>query len=287
MFRTITNGIDIARQSLRVIALDKELLIFPALSGLSLTAVLVSFALPLWGLGYADVVMAGNATEEAAALKDDPIAYVILFAFYYVNFFVITFFNAALVSCAIYRFHGGDPTIMTGLRAATSRLPQIAAWAFVAASVGFVLKIIEGRSEQAGRIIAGILGATWGILTYFVVPVLVVEKLGPIEAVKRSVSVVRETWGEAITANIGIGLMTFFACLFVIAIPIAVGILAGPGTLLVGAVILAVLLLILIGLISATLNAIVIAALYEYAAEGEVPQQFNETTLRYAFGDGN
>ena len=39
-----------------------------------------------------------------------PWVYGFLFAFYFCNYFVIVFFNAALVSCALIRFNGGEPT---------------------------------------------------------------------------------------------------------------------------------------------------------------------------------
>src|SRR5262249_52021876 len=146
MFDRIANGWELAKQSFNVLRLDKELLLFPLVSGLSCLAVLASFVLPLWNSPYAKVVL------NEHQIPKPPVAWVFLFAFYLVNYFVIVYFNSALVACAIIRFKGGDPTVGDGFRAATARLPQILAWALVSATVGIVLKVIESRSERVGQI---------------------------------------------------------------------------------------------------------------------------------------
>jgi hypothetical protein len=279
MFTRISNGWELARESWQVLKLDRELLVFPVISGIACLLVLASFALPLWASGY------GNALLDEGQAPEDPWAYVILFAFYFANYFVITFFNSALIACAMIRFHGGDPTLADGFRAAFSRLPQILAWAAVSATVGVILRLIESRSQRAGKIAAGLLGAAWSIATYFVVPVLVVERTGPFEAVTRSLSILRRTWGEALMANFSIGILVFLACLIGF-IPIFLGgmALAGGQTAL-GAILAAtgVLLLMIVALISSTLDSILLAALYLYAAEGGVPQHFNDHLLHDAF----
>src|SRR5260370_20607117 len=116
-------------------------------------------------------------------------AYVVAFAFYFCNYFVIVFCNAALVSCAMLSFHGHKPTLADGFRAASSRLPQILAWALVSATVGVLLKVIENAHEKVGQFVSALLGTAWTVMTYFVVPVLVVEKVGPFEAIGRSMPV--------------------------------------------------------------------------------------------------
>ena len=280
MFGRIGNGWELAKQSFHVLRLDKELLLFPLVSGISCLAVLASFAAPLWNSRYAQVVL--NERE----IPNDPIAWAILFAFYFVNYFVIVYFNSALVACAIIRFKGGDPTVADGFRAATARLPQILAWALVSASVGVILKVIESRSEKVGQIVSALLGAAFSIAAYFVVPVLVVEKAGPLEAMKRSLSVLKRTWGEALTANFGIGFIVFLLSLVGL-VPLIGGIaLCAVGQLALG-IVLAVAggaALLLIALVSSALDSIILAALYLYAAEGTIPRYFDKSLLEGAFG---
>ena len=280
MFDRISNGWALTKQSWQVLKLDKELLVFPLVSGIACIMVMASFALPLWGTGYFETVM-----NDEAQVGQDPVAWVILFAFYFVNYFVIVFFNTALIACAIIRFRGGDPTVMDGFRAATSRMPQILAWALVSATVGIILKAIESRSERAGQIVSALMGGAWSIATYFVVPVLVVEKLDPLNAVKRSFAVLKKTWGESLSANFGIGIITFLLSLASF-VPIVLGIMAlvaGQTALGIVGVVCGVLALITVSLISSALSSILLGALYLYAADGEVPQQFDSAVLSNAF----
>lgn len=279
MFQRLANGWELAKQSFNVLRLDKELLLFPLLSGIACLVVLASFAAPLWNSDYLQVVFEQNEAP------DDPLAYVVLFAFYFVNYFVIVFFNSALVACAIIRFRGGNPTLGDGLRAATERLPQILGWAAVSATVGVILRVIESRSERAGQIAAGLVGMAWSIATFFVVPVLVIEKAGPITAVKRSTSILRKTWGEAFSANFGIGVLTFLATLPGIVAVVAGIMLAASGPVVLGGMLAGagVLIVLIVSLISSALNAIVLAALYLYAATDEIPQHFDSSQLEHAF----
>ncbi len=283
MFERISNGWALAKQSYRVLLLDKELLVFPLLSGVCCLLVLGSFALPLYFTGQLEAVTegAGAATENLETTSEDPLAYLVLFAFYFVNYFVITFFNSAMVACAVIRFRGGNPTLADGFGAAFSRAPQILAWALVAATVGTALKMIEDRSQRVGRWVAGLLGMAWTVTTYFVVPVLVVEKVGPVDAIKRSLAILREAWGEAIVANFGLGLIGFLLFLAAL-IPTVVGIVVGQAGLIIG-IAVTVLLLILLAVASSAAKVILLAALYEYASQGQAPPQFDQDMLRGAF----
>lgn len=278
MFERISNGISLAKQSFRVLMLDTELLLFPLFSGVSCVLVLASFAVPLWG---SDLI-APVVNEHQ--LPENPMAWIVLAAFYVINYFVIVFFNSALVACAIIRLKGGNPTVSDGLRASMMRLPQICGWAAVSASVGLILKVVESRSERVGQVLASVLGLGWTITTYFVIPILVVENVGPIEATKRSLKVVRNTWGEAITANFGIGVVTFFAMLpgmALLAGGIAiVGVNQVPGIALLAT---GVCWLLVVTLVSTALDSILIGALYLYAAEDEVPEGFDQSDLSTAF----
>lgn len=278
MFARLATGWELAKQSFGVLRQDKELVLFPLISGLACLLVLASFALPLWSTPWFQQVL------EDKQAPQDPIAYIILFAFYYVNFFVILFFNVALVSCAVKRMSGGNPTIGYGLQQASARLPQIAAWALVSATVGLILKAIESRSEKIGQIVSSLAGAGWAIATYFVVPILVVERVSPWEALKRSTSLIRRTWGEALAGNLGIGLLTFLAIIPGIVAFMAGGALATTQPVVGGLVIaVGVIWLIGVSLVSSAVNSILLTALYLYASEGKAPQQFDASLLRNAF----
>jgi len=278
MFERLTTGWQLARQSFHVLRLDKELLLFPVMSGISCLLVIASFSLPLW-------MTDGLQLQDEGSLTENPVALAVVFAFYAVNYFVIVFFNSALVACAMIRFKGGDPTVSDGLKAASRRLPQIAGWALVSATVGLILRVIESRSEKIGQVVAAILGMAWTITTYFVVPVLVVEKAGPLEACQRSVSLMKRTWGESLSASFSAGFINFLLSLPGILLLLPGGYLLGTGNPELGAVLLGagVILLLLASLVSSAVNSILLAAIYLYATEGDVPDYFDRKLIRNSF----
>ncbi len=266
----------LAKQSWRVLMLDKELLVFPLLSGLACLLVLASFLAGVFATGS----FQGEKTQS------DGLLLVMGFAYYFVNFFVIAFFNTALVACAMIRFQGGDPTVADGMRAASARLPQILAWVLLAATVGIVLRAIQERFELLGRIVIGLIGAAWTIATYFIVPVLVVEKLGPFDAVKRSATLMKQTWGESLVSHVGIGaatsLISFLGVLLIGIASVALAVTASNWGVLIAGGIAIVAFLVLAALVSSALTTIVLSALYLYAAEKKVPQAF-DGVAQFAF----
>jgi hypothetical protein len=286
MFERLSTSWDLAVSSWQVLKRDKQLLIFPVLSGIGCSLVLVTFLVPLLlQQQLLHGIFQGRGQGAANVAGQIPWwGWVGLFAYYFCNYFVVVFFNAALISCALIRFNGGEPTISDGLNAAASRLPQILAWALVSATVGVLLKVLENAHEKAGALISAILGTVWSVITYFVVPVLVVEKVGPYEAVKRSMQLLRRTWGEALIGHAGVGLFIFVLALPWIALAVIGAIVATQVPVLGIALLLAALVYFLLWLaIGPALNGIFLGALYQYAASGEVPRGFSGNELKRAF----
>jgi hypothetical protein len=282
MFDRISNGMALARSSWGVLVRDKHLIVFPIVSGILFVLVLASFIVPL-----ATLVDWAKFDQQMKANNNQPPVwiYAVSFAFYFCTYFVIIFCNSALISCAMLRFNGEEPSVGDGFRMAMARLPQIFAWALVSATVGVVLKVIENAHEKIGYYVAMILGTAWSVMTYFVVPVLVVEKTGPIEAVSRSINLLKRTWGEALVGKLG---LNFF--MFLLAIPIVVILFVGiyvlaSGQAPLGAalIVMGVLGLLLHSAIASALHTILLAALYQYAAEDRVPDAFDRDTFEGAF----
>src|SRR5262245_46605146 len=259
MFDRISNGFSLARSSWAVLVKDKHLLWFPIVSGFLFLVVLASFVVPLATLvdwnAFDQQVQANNG-------KPPVWVYAVAFAFYFCTYFVIIFCNSALISCAVMRFNGQEPTLGDGFRMACARLPQIFAWSLVSATVGLLLKVIENAHEKVGYWVAAILGTAWSIMTYFVVPVLVVEKVGPFQAVGRSVSIIKKTWGEALVGNLGLGLFMFLLFIPVIILFLLGGWLVVSGKLAVGIAVLVIafIALLLHSAIGSALNTILLAA---------------------------
>lgn len=281
MFERISASFALARSSWDVLRTDKQLIIFPILSGLGCLLVMAGFALPF----VAKPEWLQQIGNEFDRNGQPPIwTYAVVFAYYFVSYFVVIFCNAALISCALIRFNGDEPTIGDGFAAAFRCLPQILAWALVSATVGVLLKVVENMHEKAGAIISAILGTAWTVMTYFVIPVLVVERVGPFRAVGRSISVLRKTWGEALVGQFGLGFIMFLVSLPGIALLIIGALVATKILALgIGLIVVAVLWFVLTAVISSALDGIFVGALYQYAAQGTVPASFEEETMRRAF----
>jgi hypothetical protein len=280
MFERFANSFALARSSWQILRLDKQLLLFPVLSGVGCLLVLASFAIPF--VAHPQWLDFARGPQGVDHLP--PWVYVVAFAYYFCSYFVVIFFNAALISCALVRFNGGTPTLADGIQAAASRLPQILAWALVSATVGMLLKVIENAHEKAGQIVSALLGTAWTIITFFVVPVLVVEKVGPFEAIQRSIAILRQTWGEALVGNMGIGFFVFLLALPGIALGIG-GLVCAQVSAVLGIAILAlaVAYFLIWAAIGPALHGIFLGALYQYAANGEVPEGFDPVVMKQAF----
>ena len=236
---------------------------------------LASFAVPLYTTG------AWQPPGHDATTQRQVAYYGTLFVFYVCNYFIVVFFNAAIVACAASRMGGGNPTISDGLRAAASRLPVIAGWALVSATVGLVLRVIEDRSEKIGQIVAGLLGMAWTITSFLVVPILVVENKNPIAALKDSAVLLKKTWGEQLVSNFSFGMIFLLLAIPVFGLMI-LGFFLGSGVALAACVGLAVIYLIVLALVQSALQAIFQTALYVYARDGQVPEGFHAEVLEGA-----
>ena len=120
-----------------------------------------------------------------------------------------TFFKGALVSGAHERFTGGDPTIGSSLSGAAGRLHRLLPWALMATTVGIIMSIIERQGGQLGRIARGLFDMAWGVITFLIIPVVMFDDLGPIKGLKRSGQLLRTSWGENLTAQVGFGPVSY------------------------------------------------------------------------------
>lgn len=282
MFERFERAVSLGAACWKVLLLDKEMLIFPILSTLALGLIFGGSFYFLWSSGELQAWQ--HTMADTPHPEQDPTFLSILFAFYFITYFVMIFFNAGLLASAMIRFAGGDPTVMDGLSCSLRSLPQIFAWALVSATVGFLLAMLEDRFKGIGKFFIGLLGAGWAVATYFAVPVLVVDRVGPIEAVTRSVSAVRKTWGEALIGHIGLGALNIAGVL--LAAPfILLGWMTYEQDPVVGSAMIAlgVIWMLFCALIVTTLSAILRAALYIYAVEGEMPVNFDSRLIRNAF----
>ena len=269
------------KSSANILRQDKELMLFPLLAGLASLAVIATFAWPVFTL-----IAHHRAGFEGQRGHASPMFMLVSFLFYFVQYTVVIFFNTALASAAMIRLDGGNPTVRDGVRLAMGKLPNIIGYALISATVGMILRALQERFGLIGRIVVGLLGFGWTVATFLVVPVLAAQDVGPIDAIKRSASLLRDTWGENLIGNAGIGvagsLLTF-------------GLLLVSGMLFLGAVAThsvalmfvvgaaAVIGLVALSLFQTAMHGVYSAALYRFAEEGDPGQGFDRALLESAF----
>jgi hypothetical protein len=278
MFQKISNSWALVKASAGVLKADKELLIFPILSAIGTLIVTLTFFVPTILAGLFDNLF----TQDSQVL-----GYIVLFFFYLAQYFVVFFANTALVGAALIRLRGGNPTVGDGFRIAFSHFGVILGYALIAATVGVILKVVSEKSKGLGRAMISLIGFAWNIATFLVVPILAVEDVGPFEAIKRSVQLLKKTWGEQIAGNLGMGaffgLLTFVILLVGIPLSVFTAITTESIWLTAAVAILFIFILIITGLISSTLSGVYTAAVYQYAVDGRSDGFFEPEMVKNAF----
>ncbi len=259
------------KQSFNVLSADAEIVFFPVMSGIATVLLAAGFFLPLFRSGIFRDMDPQNLGWEMYAL---------FFIWYFLNYFIVIFFNSALVGCANMRLSGLDPKVKDGLRIAYRRRDRILAWAFIAATVGGILSTLRNRSNRfIGRLLAGGLGLAWTLVTYLIIPVLILEDRTAYDSMHRSAELFRRRWGEQVAGTFGFGLLHALLLL--------------PGALLglvlyrldpALAVIAAVWYVLILAAISSAIKGVFTVVLYRYASAGILPDGFSAREIRDALG---
>ena len=274
MFDKISRSWTLVKASAAVLRSDKELLLFPVISSLAALLVALTFMVPVMGMRLFE----GGGIGVGGALVG--------FLFYLCQYFVIFFFNTALVGAAMIRLQGGDPTVADGLRIARSKAGVILGYAAIAATVGLLLQMVREKSGLLGKIVVGIVGMAWTLASFLVVPILVSRDVGPIDAIKESIDLLKRTWGENVAGNVGIGLafglVSALVVVMVVGLVIAAAAIGGFKLAIVVGV-LGGLAIALVAVIQAALSGIYSAAVYRYAVDGVAPAGFGGPQLQAAF----
>jgi hypothetical protein len=260
-FGRLKTGWQLAMGSFRVIRGNPRLAIFPLIGGIA-------------GMVYMALLFGGAFVT--GMFQSDVTGFAVLFLFYLGSSFIAAFFNAALVWSVGKAFVGEDVSVKAGLAAAWKQRKPLFAWAVISAVVGIVLRAIESQDNIVARILAMFVSVAWGILTYFIIPVIVFEDVGVREMFERSGKTFKDTWGETVGAGFGVGIVT--AGLTLIGLVAAVGIfllLGGPAGLAAGLAMGAIVVLGMF-LLGSALSATAKTALYVYATQNTSPPEFSD-----------
>lgn len=278
MFDSIGNSWSLIKSSAKVLEADRELIVFPILSGIAVLLLTAVFFVPMLLVGYF-----GRVSDQGLQVVD----YLILFLFYLIQYLMIFFCNTALVGAALIRIRGGDPTVKDGLKIASDRFTSIFFYALIASTVGMLLSLIKERGNTLSKIVVSLVGFVWNVATFLVVPILAVEDVGPIEAIKRSVGYLKKTWGEQLVGSFSIGLVfNLFVFVIIMGTVGVIFLLVNAGAqawAIVAAATVAIILILGISLVNTTLTGIYTAAVYQYAATGDAGSFYESDVVQNAF----
>ena len=279
-FATIGRGWEMSKLSMSVVKKDPELMVYMIFSGVMSLACLIGMSIPQ----FLEMDWAVNSDGSFT-----PAYYGFTFVGYMVLSIVVVFWNCAIIANANIRLTGGDPKFADGVNAALKRLPIIIVWGIIAGTVGLLLKFLEGVARSSDHPAAAALatvihiigGLAWWVMTFFMIPHLILENKSIGDALKASKTTFFDTWGENIVSGLGIGAIAFLFGIPIVALTIGMTIVAGPVGLLVGAV--------LIGLLIAWANAaeqVAVVALFRYAKDKKMPQIYQDQGMTvYTFGN--
>ncbi len=265
------NSIALAKSSWRVLRDDKHLTMLPLLSLLTTLAVGLVVLLPI-------ALIARDGSGGYSGSK--PLVWLLGFLGAVALTYIVVFFNAALVYAANSRFQSEPVSVADAIQAARVRAHVLLPWALVSATVSVILRGLEQRGGMFGRIVGSLAGVAWSVVTFLVLPVLVFEGLGPVAAVKRSASLFKNTWGENLITNAGIGIVGFVAML-VGAVPLVLFLAIGGPVAVLG-IGLFVVWCVVVMLVTTTLTGIFQTALYRFATGAPVPG-FEPSELESSF----
>ena len=280
-FATIGRGWQLSKLSFSVIKADPELLLYTFLSAIMVFATIGAASYPAYEADQTEgshwAMTEGTDSETGEATSEPTNQYMAwIFLTYMIGSIVVVFWNSAIIVSAHERLTGGDPSIMTGIKVAFSRIHIIVLWGIITGTVGLLLRIARDaisnnqKAHPAVKILAYIVlwlvEVAWWIYTFFIIPMIVLEKKGIGEGLRDGRALFGKTWGEYVVSRLGIGFMSIIG----IVISVIIGFLVMSFSPIAGIIIMITMIGLTI-LLCNTAEVVVVAALYEYAKTGKMP----------------
>ncbi len=281
---TFSRSVGLVKSSWGVLRQDKELMLLPAISCITSLICVAPFFGVAFLLGSANTI--DHATGTTASFSMGPAGYAVMFVAYLIGAYITIFFQAALVLAANERLTGGSPTLGSALAGAWANAGRILPWAIISATVSVVLQAIQERAGFVGRIVIGLVGLAWTLVTLLVLPILVIEQVGVKEAFTKSAHAFKKTWGENVIGNGGIGLVIMLIMFggLILTVPVLFAGLAADSipVIVLGALLVAAVVIV-VSVFGAALGGVFRTALYRYAVLGEEPAGFSQDQIVGAF----
>jgi hypothetical protein len=192
-------------------------------------------------------------------------------------YFLFTFINTAIVTCAMAHLQGKENTLADGLRKAFSCIRLIFVWALFSIVVGVVLGMIEDKLKYFGRVLAKTISIGFALASFLVIPIIIVKKTGVRESMQKSTQMLEKTFGEQLISSMSLNLIASILAFIPFGL-IVEGLLDNrPSLFWIGLSLIAVIIV-----VQTTLSCILRAALYLYASDGKVPHLFRDNVFAKA-----
>ena len=278
-FDTISRGWKMSKLSMSVVRKDGELMVYMFLCGILSIGAMAAMSLPQY------LEQSWTQTSDGAM---SPAYMAFIFSGYMTISIIVTFWNSAIIANSHIRLTGGDPSFGDGFSAAMKRIHIIIIWGIIAGTVGLLLKALSNAGKNSNNggaqifvMIIQIIGATiWWMLTFFMIPHMVIEGKNVRESMKSSREMFSKTWGENITSGLGIGLITFM--FGVVIVLLSIGLIAALDPiigLVIGGLAMSVLIM-----WSSAAEQVAVSALYIYSKTGKMPQLYQDMGVaEYSF----
>lgn len=204
----------------------------------------------------------------------------------------IVFPAAGLVAAVDEEMQGRNASVRLGMSLALARFGPLLAWSGIQTVVSALVGVLRGNNQGSlvgvvfRNIVAAAAGVMWDLITFFVLPVMIIEKASPIDAIKTSSSLFKKQWGTQLAGGVRIG--GFIPLILVVpGVLIMIGGIAlvsveNSTTLVAGLTMAAIgFLIIMMGaLVIAAMRGIYSVALYRYAKDGELLGGFTSQELQ-------
>ena len=293
-FNTIGRGWTLSKLSFSVVKADPELLLYTFLSGMMVFITIIAAGYPGYEAEQSDEnhwamtdqvidpetdepkMVMNEETGKLEPVGREPTGEYMAWIFltYMVGSIIVVFWNSAIIVSAHERLTGGDPTIMTGIKAAFSRIHIIILWGIIAGTVGLLLRIARDAAKKNSKgpikivalVVLWMVEIAWWIYTFFIIPMIVLEKKGIREGLRDSRSLFGKTWGENVTSGLGIGIITLVGIIVSLLISYLVFMISPIAGIITAAALIGILIL-----WTNTAEVVVVAALYEFSKTGKMP----------------
>jgi len=273
----IKRGWELGRHSLMVVLYDKTLMWFPLIATLSVLFTVWMFYMSV-GPDKVRFIFSTLTNDQGVQIINWGYYETVLIAYFTLSF-VVVFCNVALVGCADISIGERDSKFRDGVTVGLRKIHYVLIWSIVSCIFSPIFLLLE-QHRFTSRGVRAIFGADWSLITYFVIPVMVVERTNIFSALRRSVKLMTETWGEHVVARTGIA---WFWLFFLLPAGIAAGIVAWnapeyrPLMTALGLTYFALTLILF-----QTIKSVLTVVLYRYATERVIPDRFNRETLQDA-----